>query len=63
MFATFDIGDVSNILLSITALIAWITHNKYINTPLKYLPYYLTYAVILEVGGDLLKFTEASSNR
>ena len=51
---SFDFGDISNMILAITALIAWITYGKYKDTPLKYLPYYISYAVLLEIGADLL---------
>lgn len=47
-------GNISNFLLVITVIIAWFTYKKYRNTLLKYLPFYLTYAAILEMGGIYL---------
>ncbi len=49
-----EYGDISNIILLTTTVIAWITLKKYKITPLKYLPYYLTYAAILEIGADIM---------
>jgi len=45
-------GDISNFFLLITAVVAWVTIKKVKNSPLKYLPYYLTYACVLEYGAN-----------
>jgi hypothetical protein len=46
------LGVTSNIILLVTTIIAWVKYGKYNKTLLKYLPHYLSYAVILEIGGD-----------
>jgi len=39
----------SNFLLLVATIVAFITHNKYKNTPLKWIPYLLTYAFVTEI--------------
>ncbi|HIP49106.1 MAG TPA: hypothetical protein EYG92_09110 [Lutibacter sp.] len=56
-----NFGDISNLFLVITAVIAWFSYTKYKSTPLKYLPIYLTYAAILENVANIL-LTVAQSN-
>lgn len=50
----FNFGDLSNLFLIITTVIAWISFPKFKNTPLRYLPIYLSYASILEIVGNIL---------
>lgn len=56
-----DIGDISNLFLVITTVVAWVKYSKYKNSPLKYLPHYLSYAVFLEIGADLIIHEEELS--
>ncbi len=58
---SFNFGDISNLTLLITTIVAWFTLNKYKNTPLKYLPYYLSYATILEIGADFMPWFELTN--
>lgn len=44
-----NFGDISRYILIITAVIATIFYKKQLGTPLRFLKYYLWYAVILEV--------------
>ena len=53
--------NASNIFLLLTAITATIMYGKYKDTPLKYLPYYLWYATILEFGADYLGYLDISS--
>jgi hypothetical protein len=50
----FSFGDISRYILIITAIVATFTYGKYKHTPLKYIVYYLWYAVILEVIASFL---------
>jgi hypothetical protein len=42
-------GDISRYILIVTAIVATITYPKYKQTPLKYLLFYIWYAVLLEI--------------
>ncbi len=50
----FSSENISHTFLILTAIISVVYYKKYQHTPLKYLPYYLWYAVILEMGAILL---------
>ncbi len=47
--------NISNLFLILTAIVSLIYYKKYKNTPLKYIVYYLWYAVLLEVGANVLR--------
>ncbi len=49
-----EYGDISRYILIITAITATIYYKKQLGTPLRFLKYYLWYAVVLEVGAPLL---------
>ncbi len=53
-YMNLEYGDISKFILIITAIIATIYHKKQLGTPLRFLKYYLWYAVVLEVGAPLL---------
>jgi len=54
---SFSYGDISRYILIITAVIATIYYKKQKGTPLRFLKFYLWYAVILEVGAfELAKY-------